>query len=292
MTQTNTSFSDKWKNNKTSFYDDLLKENSEITQWLLKRNGFHTFKEFGDFLKSKKRILDAGCGNGRVTNLLATLSGPENKIVGIDYSSWEVAKENLEQKFSNVKIFEANLRENLSSIGSFDYIYCQEVLHHTGDAYASFKNLTEILERNGEIAIYVYKKKAPVREYVDDFIREKIKQLPYEEALDVCRGFTDIGKELSSIDQTITVPEIKTLGISAGEYTVQRFLYHFFMKCFWNKDLTTEENVVINYDWYHPEDCTRHTVEEVRDWYKNCNIEVTNEVVDHYGITIRGTKKT
>lgn len=290
MNQTHNSFSDKWKNNQVAFYADLLKEDSEITKWLLNRNGFQSFNDFGAFLSSKKRVLDAGCGNGRVTNLFATIASPETQIVGIDFSSWEVAKENLENKYPNVKVFETNLREDLKSIGKFDYIYCQEVLHHTGDAVASFKNLVDILDDGGEIAIYVYKKKAPIREFVDDYIRDQIKELPYDKAIEVCKGITEIGRELSKIDQTIVVPEINTLGIAAGEYTVQRFMYHFFMKCFWNKDLSVDENVVINYDWYHPEDCTRHTIEEVRNWYKSCNLEIIHEVVDHYGITVRGVK--
>lgn len=290
MAQTQTSFSDKWSNNQNSFYEDLFNENSEITRWVLNRNGFSSLKDFGTFLQSKKRILDAGCGNGRITNLMAHLTNTPSEVVGIDFSSWKVAKENLEPKYNHVKIYEANLREKIGHIGKFDYIYCQEVLHHTGDAEASFYNLVDILDNNGEIAIYVYKKKAPTREFVDDYIRDRIKSLSYDEAMKVSEKISDLGKELSSIQQKITVPDIEVLGIEAGEYTVQRFIYHYFMKCFWNDGLSHHENTVINYDWYHPEDCTRHTLEEVKNWYKKANLTVTHEVVDHYGITVRGTK--
>lgn len=68
MAQTQTSFADKWSNNQNSFYEDLFNESSEITRWILNRNGFNSLEDFGLFLKKKKRILDAGCGNGRITN--------------------------------------------------------------------------------------------------------------------------------------------------------------------------------------------------------------------------------
>ena len=287
MSQTHTSFKDKWENNPKSFYDDLQNPESEITKWLLGRNGFQSFKELSDYLNTRERILDAGCGNGRVTNLFASLTN--NSITGVDYSSAEVAKQGLNH-YPHVNIKQANLLEDLNYVGSFDFIYCQEVLHHTGDAQKGFKNLVKILKPNGDIAIYVYRKKAPVREFVDDYVRDAIKGLTYEEAMRVSAGITEIGKKLSEIDGNIKVPELKELGIQAGEYSVQRFFYHFFMKCFWNNGLSWNENVAINYDWYHPEDCTRHTIDEVRSWFQNEKLEITKSIEDNYGITMWGKK--
>lgn len=287
MNQTHGSFKDKWENNACSFYSDLMNLDSEITKWVLNRNNFKSFDEFKAFLQSKKNILDAGCGNGRVTNLMANLT--TNNITGIDFSSYDVAAENL-KKYPHVKIKQANLLEDLSHVGKFDFIYCQEVLHHTGDAKKGFMNLTRILNPKGEIAIYVYKQKAPVREFVDDLIRDKIKNLNYLDASKVCEGITLLGKNLSTIKEKVIVPDIPVLGIQAGTYDIQRFLYHYFMKCFWNEGLSWSENVTINYDWYHPEDCTRHTVEEVMAWYLEAGLAVTKSTVDEYGITMWGTK--
>jgi hypothetical protein len=80
------------------------------------------------------------------------------------------------------------------------------------------------------------------------------------------------------------------LGIEAGEYDVQRLIYHFFLKCFWNPDLEFEANAAINYDWYHPQLCSRHTVEEVRSWFDAAELTVVHSLVDHYGITMRGIR--
>jgi SAM-dependent methyltransferase len=287
QTQTNQSFKDKWENSRTDFYEDLLNPASDITKWLLNRNGFADFEKVGQFLSTKKRVLDAGCGNGRVLNLFATLSDVE--LVGVDFSSAHVAKENLKAR-KNVSVHEGNLLADLSFLGNFDFIYCQEVLHHTGDARKGFSNLVKILSPNGEIAVYVYKKKAPVREFVDDYIRDRIKDLSYEDAVRACADITELGKVLSELNVKVNAPAVPVLGIKAGEYDIQRFLYHHFVKCFWNSGLSRKENDVINYDWYHPEDCTRHTIEEVANWFIEEKLKVTRLHEDEYGITAWGKR--
>jgi hypothetical protein len=84
--------------------------------------------------------------------------------------------------------------------------------------------------------------------------------------------------------------DIPAIGIEKGRYTSQRLLYNFFLKCYWNPDLTFEENAVINYDWYHPSQCSRHTLEEVQHWFDQAELRVTWKNEDLYGITMRGVR--
>jgi hypothetical protein len=84
------------------------------------------------------------------------------------------------------------------------------------------------------------------------------------------------------------VPQVEVLGIEAGEYDVQRLLYHFFAKCYWNNDVSYEENVLVNYDWYHPQVATRHTLQEVEAWFEEAGLKIEHRCVDYYGITVRG----
>jgi SAM-dependent methyltransferase len=284
------SFSDKWHKNAGLAFENTLDPNSEIFKWIIERNGFKSGADLRAFLQNKKRVLDGGCGNGRVTALLRTHSNPvTTQVVGIDLTAADVAAENL-ASFENVEFFEKNLLDDLSDLGKFDFIYCQEVLHHTGDARKGFDNLVNILEDQGEIAIYVYKRKAPAREFVDDYIRDKLKDMDYESAMIQCRQITQLGKALSDQNLKLQIPAVDALEIPAGEYDLQRFVYHFFAKIFWNNEFSFEDNAVINYDWYHPQDCTRHTVEEVREWFTGNGLLITHEFVDFYGITIRGKK--
>jgi SAM-dependent methyltransferase len=286
---TEKSFRDKWEMNSKSFLKDVLLEGSNTQNWILNRNGFRNLSEFKKFLSNKKRILDAGCGNGRVTALLCECSSFESQLMGVDLVSSEVASENLKE-IDNVTFKEANLVEDLSGLGLFDFIYCQEVLHHTIDPFRAFGNLCKLLLDGGEIAIYVYKKKSPVREFVDDLIRDKVSDLDYSAAYKVSAAITELGEVLSEIDTKINVAPIPELEIEGGEYSVQRFFYHFFMKCYWNPELSREENIIVNYDWYHPEISSKHTVDEVKSWFKDLGLEIIYENVDFYGITIRGKK--
>ena len=285
--QTMRSFREKWAKNTDAAFRNTLTEGSVLQTWILNRNGFASLEELKDHLLGKKRLLDGGCGNGRVTALLASVfDGP---VVGIDLNAATVAQSNL-QDLPNVTIAEKDLLGDLSDLGEFDFIYCQEVLHHTADPRASFLNLSSLLSPGGEIAIYVYRVKAPMREFADDFVRDAIKDLPYEEAMLAAKAITDLGRKLSELKEEIEVPEVKVLGIKAGNYTAQRLLYHFFLKCFWNSELSEQENIVINYDWYHPATATRHTVDEVEEWFAAAKLDIVHSFEDEYGITIRGVR--
>jgi SAM-dependent methyltransferase len=286
---TENSFRLKWEKNPTLCFEETLNEDSEIFDWILRRNGFQSSREFKKYLADKGRILDAGCGNGRVTALLRKYSKPETAIVGIDLVSHEIARRNLKNE-SNVFFYKKDILNDLSELGQFDYIYCQEVLHHTENPKKAFENLCSLLSPNGEISIYVYKKKAPVREFVDDFIRENISHLPYDDATEVCKQITELGRTLSECKVKVKVPNIDVLEIAGGEYDIQRFFYHFFMKCFWNPEMSFKDNAVINYDWYHPQLCSRHTIEEVQQWFSESGLIIGHEHVDFYGITISGKR--
>lgn len=286
--QTHVSFSEKWDRNPSLAFDSTNDPNSSIQKWILERNGLTSLDDARKWLRSRQRVLDAGCGNGRVTALLASIA-PHASVTGIDLVDLKGARQNT-SALGNVRFENANLRNSLTSLGQFDLIYCQEVLHHTGDAAASFRNLVEILAPGGEIAIYVYRLKAPAREFMDDYVRERIAGLGYEAAMEVCRKITRLGQSLSAVAGDVEVEDIPELGIEAGRYTPQRLLYHFFLKCFWNPELSFEDNAVINYDWYHPQNCSRHTMAEVREWFDGAGLKVVWGFQDHYGITMRGIR--
>ena len=288
--QTYRSFYDKWEKNKDLAFSETLREGSDIYSWILNWNGFKSTGEFQRWLSNKNKILDAGCGNGRVTALLRKHSPESTKITGIDLTSAHIAEKNL-NKFKNLEFKQFDLLDDLRELGSFDLIYCQEVLHHTLNPEQAFKNLCSLLTVGGEIAIYVYKLKAPSREFCDEFIRNEISNLPYEKSMKVMQEITDFGMALHNTDKNVTVPNLEVMGIKGGTYSIQRLIYHFFMKCFWNPDLDFDANAAINYDWYHPQLCSKHSLEEVEDWFIKNELSIKHTNVDHYGITLRGTKE-
>ena len=289
QSQTFRSFQDKWEQNQTLAFEQTLREGADIFNWILTRNGFPSVDNFSAWLSGRRRILDAGCGNGRVTALLDRYAPATARIVGIDLAAAHVARQNLAGN-PRTEFHEGDLLGDLQGLGRFDLIYCQEVLHHTLDPKRAFLNLTTLLEDGGEIAIYVYKKKAPLREFADDMIRDAISPMAYEQAIEEMKQITELGRVLSELKLKVQIPEVRLLDIEAGEYDLQRFIYNFFLKCFWNPELSEEENFAINYDWYHPQLCSRHTRDEVEEWFKEAGLEILHSLVDPYGITVRGRR--
>lgn len=285
--QTVTSFRNKWANNPDLAFAETNREGSEVFRWILNRNGFQTPDEFRRWLDGRSTILDAGCGNGRVTALLLKYAPPAARLVGIDLTAAAIARQHFAGE-PRVSFHEKDLLGELTGLGQFDLIYCQEVLHHTADPRRAFLNLCGLLPPGGEIAIYVYRRKAPLREHADEFIRERISDMPYEEAMKHMEGITELGRALASLQARVTVPDIGILGIEAGEYDVQRLIYFYFLKCFWNPDLGFDASAAINYDWYHPQLCSRHTVPEIEEWFAAAGLTVIHRHVDPYGITFRG----
>ena len=52
--------------------------------------------------------------------------------------------------------------------------------------------------------------------------------------------------------------------------------------------LTFQEDTAVTFDWYHPQIASRHTLEEVRQWFVKAHLDIVHEQVDFYGMTVRG----
>src|SRR5262249_44995903 len=78
--ETRESFSEKWR--RAPRYREAT--HAHYLQWYLDRYGFNTVDGLRDFLQSKRRILDAGTGHGRDSELFARNSAAT--VFGIDIS--------------------------------------------------------------------------------------------------------------------------------------------------------------------------------------------------------------
>ena len=138
---------------------------------------------------------------------------------------------------------------------------------------------------------YVYRKKGPIREFTDDYIRAMISSLEPEEAWNRLKPLTKLGRALAELKTEVEIPEdIPYLGIKAGRYDIQRLIYWHFAKMFWNEALTFEENHHINFDWYHPQYAHRQTEEEVRRWCQEDGLKIIHFNAQESGFTVRAIK--
>jgi len=105
-----------------------------------------------EFFRGKK-VLDAGCGNGRFAYYAAKYGA---EVWAIDLGpAVEVARRNTEQA-GVVQVAQADLHQPPFGPESFDFIYSIGVLHHLPDPEAAFQNLLRYLKPDGEIQIYLY----------------------------------------------------------------------------------------------------------------------------------------
>jgi len=105
-----------------------------------------------EFFRGKK-VLDAGCGNGRFAYYAARYGA---EVWAIDLGpAVEVARRNTEQA-GVVQVAQADLHQPPFAPESFDFIYSIGVLHHLPDPEAAFQNLLRYLKPGGEIQIYLY----------------------------------------------------------------------------------------------------------------------------------------
>jgi len=284
-------FSDKWRFQSDFQMGGVAALDKQTLDWIIERNGWGSLENLRDFLQQFQVILDAGCGNGRILRLFADLVQPSQNLLGIDYASAEVAAKNLAGvSTASIRTVDLMSLEEVRTLGSADFIYCQEVLHHTRNPARAFRNLVDILSDEGEIAIYVYLKKAPIREFVDDFVRNQMGDMSFDVAFQHATQFSAFGEALARLDIQVEVPAVDLLQIPAGKIDLQRLIYYYFMKCFWRKSFTQEANTLTNLDWYMPTNASRHTLDEVLGWVSSAQLSVVWQHVDGSGVTVRARK--
>jgi len=101
------------------------------------------------------RVLDAGCGPGKVTSILYTLVQPGGSILGVDYSIERIrhAKRYYSHKHT-IDYRLHDLRKPLREAGWFDVIWARFVLEYNRrESLAIIQNLTDCLKPGGYLCL-------------------------------------------------------------------------------------------------------------------------------------------
>lgn len=282
------SFGFKWQQRESYASEDFQ---NWYRNWLMQRYGFSSMEQMRSFFGSRRRILEVGCGSGLSASLSLSGEGQHQEWVGVDISvAIDVAKERLGH-LPHANFVQADLMQLPFREQTFDTILAEGVLHHTHSTELAFRSLLPMLEAGGEILFYVYRKKAPIREFTDDYIRDIISSLDPQQGWEMMRPLTRLGQALAQLHAEVEVPEdIPYLGIKAGRYDVQRLIYWHFAKLFWNDTFTFEGNNLLNFDWYHPRYAHRHSEDEVRRWCMEAGLSITHFDAQESGFTVRAIK--
>ncbi len=271
--QTNEAFSDKWDKYQKENLSNKLKLFEFQKKWYLKLYGFSNEKKLRTFLSDKKIILDAGCGLGYKAKWFADLS-PNSLVIAMDYSDAVYLAAKNYHDTQNLIFIKNDIADTKIKTKSIDFVNCDQVLHHTEDPQKTIKELYRILKNNSELAVHVYSKKAIPRELIDNYFREKTKDIPKEEIWKLSEQLTVLGKKLSKLKINIDVPEIPLLDIKGGKMDLQRFIYWNFLKCFWNDELGKQTSISTNFDWYSPSNAFRFSKVEFEKLLTNSNFEI------------------
>jgi len=97
------------------------------------------FKRFLDYVPAGSRVLDAGCGNGRLVKLFET--------VKVDYTGLDFSQELIslaKKNFSDKKFLVGNLLKLPFDNNSFDVVFCLAALHHLPSTNYRRQALTEL----------------------------------------------------------------------------------------------------------------------------------------------------
>jgi SAM-dependent methyltransferase len=259
--QTNEVFSDKWGKYDQSDEKERLYEFQR--SWYLKLYGFDSQEALRSYLGRCNVIFDAGCGLGYKAAWFAELA-PHALVIGMDFSDAARQAARNYASLSNLVFIQGDIAATGFAAGGVDYASCDQVIMHTESPEKTFAELARITnQRAGEVACYFYAKKALPRELLDEYFRTQCRKLGREQLWSLAEQLTELGKRLSALNVEFDAPDIPELGIKAGRYDIQRFIYWNFLKCFWNPELGHDTSVVTNFDWYSPSNARRFSEQEV-----------------------------
>lgn len=221
-----------------------------------------------NFLQSKKsffdrplKILDAGCGDGvHINYLLKTFREFICEIHGVDISYSALKKLSI---INDKKLFLVN-----SSIDKlpypdnfFDFVFSYGVLGYTDSPDKTISELSRVLNKNGILGLWTYKRKKSLSFKTFLALRRLIKFLPFSI------------KNLICFFVVLLLPFIKTnSGLNLFNSS--------FSQCM--------EIVKVN---LLPDNLIFFDLDDINNWQKNNHLRLTSKETDYNSITVWLTKK-
>jgi len=162
-------FEQQWKMQAEGLYekDTLYGETAEQElQSFLERFGIGSPSELAG-----KRILDVGCGSGRLTRNLAGWA-PHAVVVGGDRSGSAHLAHARCRDAANAFVIQMDLHHPPFAPASFDLVYADGVLPHVPDAEAGLACLDRLTRPGGQLFLWIYPRRfSPYRAMRDLLLR-------------------------------------------------------------------------------------------------------------------------
>lgn len=125
------------------------------------------------YFERDAKVLDVGCGDGRITAHIAS-EVPEGKVIGVDSSNSMIELGTAsfpKTEFPNLE-FKLGKAEELSFSESFDNIVSFSCFHWVREPHKALIGLTNMLRPGGELLILAYPKESLYYEFLQEALKE------------------------------------------------------------------------------------------------------------------------
>lgn len=199
-----------------------------------------------------RRILDAGCGAGRYSEVANRWGG---EVVAVDLSaSVDACAANLSGR--GVTVAQADIMDLPLADETFDLVFSLGVIHHTPDARMAFHRLARLLRPGGSMAVWVYNNHADssTRMRLTAFYRRLSWRLPTSLLYALCH----VAVPWHYANRLPLIGSVSSRLLHVSEHPDWRW------------------RVLDTFDWYSPRYQSHHDYPEVFRWFSECGLEVTH----------------
>jgi len=218
-----------------------------------------------------KVILDAGCGMGRYTKVVGIMG---REVVGVDISQSVVKAYLVTHDNPSIHILQGNILHLPFREKQFDIIYSLGVLHHTPNAKQSFLNLVRYLKHGGFISVWVYGttgnfsdfKTNPLRKERQHYVKNDIVKRMHWRMVYVREVFFNT---IRLVTTRMYVPLLYLLCYPLAVLGRVPLLKYVTASVHQSWRVRVQEN----FDWLSPQYQSHHTKEEIRDWFREAQVE-------------------
>ncbi len=292
--QTGQSFGHKWSEKRNQALGSTEADRLSLREQFLAMLGRPSIDELKKLFSEAGTTLNAGCGVAWSEYLFDLNPKTERHCVDISVSVEIAFKKTAHMP--NVTVSQASIFDLPYPDEMFDIVYSCGVAHHTPDPKGAVLELGRKVAEGGKLGIYIYNKKPFIRELCDKEIRKLTTKMSYEDCRNFSSKMTMLGKALKDMNKPIIIKEdIELLGIKAGSYDPQSFIYDHFIKCWYNPEQDEDIAHLVNQDWYHPNYASHHSKEEVLGWFEEAGFISLNCIQpsgwEHSGYFISGEKR-
>ncbi len=164
------SYSYQWKT-----FDEMLKE------WKIYFDDY--MKPFKPSFFKGKKVLDVGCGYGRIAYYAAKYNA---EVFAMDLSEAVESAYKNTRELPNCHIVQGSIY-NIPFKKKFDFIYCVGVIQHTPKKEESFRSLVEKMKKDTLLYIWVYSKRIGIYNMIYP-MRKFTTKIPFRMLKIICFG--------------------------------------------------------------------------------------------------------